>query len=159
MRLLMLAPYLSTGLALALFLLGACAPPAVPPPPIPGAGVPLTGPSGETLRLQGELARTPEEMARGLSKREHLPEGAGMLFVFPGETRIPFWMKDTYVALSIAFIAGDGTIVDLQDMETLSEELHYPRAPYRYALEVNQGLFARHGIRVGDRVGLPPLPR
>ncbi len=74
-----------------------------------------------------------------------------MLFVFPQEVTLPFWMKDTFIPLSIAFIAPDGTIVDLQDMEPRSEEFHYPRGPSRYALGVTRGLFARHGIKVGDR--------
>mgnify|MGYP001586407314 FL=1 len=61
-------------------------------------------------------------------------------------------MKNTYIPLSIAFISGEGKIVDIQDMEPLSEALHYPSALYHYALEVNQGWFQKYGIKVGDVV-------
>ena len=78
-----------------------------------------------------------------------------MLFVPGGDTRTGFWMKDTKIPLSIAFIASDGTILETQDMEPLSEELHRPARAYYYALEVNQGWFERHGLGLGDRVEIP----
>ena len=78
-----------------------------------------------------------------------------MLFVFPSDTEARFWMKDTPSPLSIAFIAADGTILDVQDMEPFSTELHRPPQPYRFALELNQGWFERNGFGVGDRVEVP----
>jgi uncharacterized membrane protein (UPF0127 family) len=87
-----------------------------------------------------------------------MPEDVGMLFVFPADTDGPFWMKDTLIPLSIAFIAADGTIVNVQDMQPQSTDLHSPGARYRYALEVNQGYFARAGVKPGDKVALPTLP-
>jgi uncharacterized membrane protein (UPF0127 family) len=87
--------------------------------------------------------------------RESLPGDRAMLFVFGEDTQTGFWMKDTSIALSIAFIAEDGTILDIQEMEPLSTEAHQPPGPYRYALEVNQGWFRRHGFGPGDRVEVP----
>ena len=116
----------------------------------------LSGAAGERAELTVELARTPAERSRGLMFRDELPEERGMLFVFDGETKSGFWMKDTKIPLSIAFIATDGGILETQDMEPLAEELHRPAQAYRYALEVNQGWFERHGLGAGDRVEIPP---
>ncbi len=119
------------------------------------ATIVLTDDGGSRQELTVELARTAGERSRGLMFREELAEDGGMLFVFPGDTEAGFWMKDTLIPLSIAFIAEDGVILDVQDMEALSEELHRPPAPYRYALEVNQGWFREHGLGRGDRVEIP----
>lgn len=110
---------------------------------------------GARAELTVEVPRTPEEFSRGLMFRESLPEDRAMLFVFGEDTQTGFWMKDTSIALSIAFIAEDGTILDIQEMEPLSTEAHGPPGPYRYALEVNQGWFRRHGFGPGDRVEVP----
>ena len=118
----------------------------------------LTGADGRTHQVKVELAATPADRQRGLMQRESMAEDAGMLFVFPADTDGAFWMKDTLIPLSIAFIAADGTIVDVKDMQPQSTDLHAPRARYRYALEVNQGYFARSGIKPGDKVELPGLP-
>ena len=120
-------------------------------------GAPLTritfvNKDGDEIDLLVEVADTPEERARGLMFRESLPEEQGMLFVFEQEGQASFWMKDTRVPLSITFIEGEGEIVDIQDMEPLSEELHGPAEPYLYAVEVNQGWFAENGIGVGSGV-------
>ena len=110
---------------------------------------------GARAELTVEVPRTSEEFSRGLMFRESLPEDRGMLFVFGEDTQTGFWMKDTSIALSIAFIAEDGTILGIQDMEPLSTEVHQPPGPYRYALEVNQGWFRRHDFGPGDRVEVP----
>ena len=110
---------------------------------------------GARAELAVEVPRTPEEFSRGLMFRESLPEDRGMLFVFGEDTQTGFWMKDTSIALSIAFIAEDGTILDIQEMEPLSTEVQQPPGPYRYALEVNQGWFERHDFEEGDRVDVP----
>ena len=115
----------------------------------------VSGAGGAREELTVELAQTAQERGRGLMGREELPEDGGMLFVFPQDTEAGFWMKDTLIPLSIAFIAADGTILDVQDMEPLSEEFHRPPAPYRYALEVNQGWFRERGLGPGDRVVIP----
>jgi len=115
----------------------------------------IGGDEGDGVELTVELARTAGERSRGLMLREELAEDGGMLFVFPGDTEAGFWMKDTSVPLSIAFIAEDGTILDIQEMEPLSEDVHRPPEPYRYALEVNQGWFEEQGFGTGDRVEIP----
>ncbi len=119
------------------------------------ATIVVIGGEGEGVELAVELALTGVERGRGLMDREELPEDGGMLFVFLGDTQAAFWMKDTLIPLSIAFIAADGTILDVQDMEPLSEDAHRPPEPYRYALEVNQGWFREHGLGRGDRVEIP----
>ncbi len=119
------------------------------------ATIVLTEDGGSRQELTVELARTAGERNRGLMGREELPDNRGMLYVFPQDTETAFWMKDTLIPLSIAFIAADGTILDVQEMEPLSEEKHRPPAPYRYALEVNQGWFEERGFGTGDRVEIP----
>ena len=105
---------------------------------------------GEATELMVPVARTTSEVEKGLSGLSQLPGDGGMLFVFSEEGRIPFWMKDTYVPLSIAFLDSQGRIVDIQDMEPLSETLHVSASSFRYALEMNKGFFADHGIGKGD---------
>jgi hypothetical protein len=119
------------------------------------ATIVVIGGEGEGVELTVELARTAGERSRGLMFREELAEDGGMLFVFPEDTEAGFWMRDTLIPLSIAFIAADGTIVDIQDMEPLSEDTHRPPEAYLYALEVNQGWFGHHGFGPGDRVEIP----
>ena len=116
------------------------------------ATIVIVGGESEGVELTVELARTAGERGRGLMFREELAEDGGMLFVFPEDTEARFWMKDTLIPLSIAFIAADGTILDIQDMEPLSEDTHRPPEPYRYGLEVNQGWFREHSLGRGDRV-------
>lgn len=110
---------------------------------------------GEIFFLAVEIADTPDERAVGLMNRESLPEDAGMLFVWPEDTGSGFWMKNTLIPLSIAFIDAAGVIVDIQDMQPQDDTLHYSSSPYRHAVEANQGWFAEHGISPGDTVTLP----
>ena len=122
---------------------------------LPTATITLLDAAGERTELTVELARTAAERGRGLMFRKEMAEERGMLFVFDRETKAGFWMKDTKIPLSIAFIAGDGTILETQVMASLSQDLHRPAQAYRYALEVNQGWFERHGLGSGDRVEIP----
>lgn len=118
----------------------------------PRGNVVLINSQGARIYVQAEVVSSPEEMVRGLMGRTSLEADSGMMFAF-GETGTnPFWMKDTLIPLSIAFISQRGVIVDIQDMEPLSQRFHHPTQPYRYALEVNQGFFSRHGIKVGNQV-------
>jgi uncharacterized membrane protein (UPF0127 family) len=112
---------------------------------------------GGKVELMVEIADDPPEQTRGLMERTALGEDRGMLFVYPDEQVRSFWMKNTLIPLSIAYIASDGSIVDLQDMKPLDDDPpHYVSAePARYALEVNEGYFEKHGIKVGDRADLP----
>ena len=94
-----------------------------------------------------ETADTPEERSVGLMHRESLPEDQGMLFIFEQEGQHSFYMRNTLIPLSIAFIEGEGAIVEIEDMEPLTDDLHSGPEPYLYAIEVNQGWFARQRHR------------
>lgn len=110
------------------------------------------------VTLAVEVANTPPTRALGLMNRTHLDERAGMLFLFEESGRWSFWMKNTLIPLSIAFIDQRGEIVDIQDMKVAPDpkegpfEFYQPEKPYQSALEVNQGFFKRQGIRVGAKV-------
>ena len=103
-----------------------------------------------------EVARTPQEQARGLMARKRLGEREGMIFVYAADRRMSFWMKDTLIPLSIAFLAADGEILQIEDMKPLDLTPVTSHRSARHALEVNEGAFERAGARVGDRVRLPP---
>ena len=103
--------------------------------------------------LAVELAATPKARVCGLSKRVQLPDNQGMLFIYPDLGQRSFWMKDTQIPLSIAFLDDSGRILSIQDMTPMqTNERYHSLQPVRYALEVNQGWFAAHGIGVGDIV-------
>ena len=99
-----------------------------------------------------EIADTQETQEKGLMWRESMEEDRGMLFVYDRDSRKSFWMKNTKIPLSIAYIGADGTIREIYDMEPLSTRTVDSRYSVRYALEVNQGAFERHGIKTGDKV-------
>lgn len=101
-------------------------------------------------RLQVELASTNAERSQGLMFRETLPDDHGMLFIYPQQRILSFWMRNTSIPLSIAFINADKRIIDIQDMQPYDETTVQSAAPATYALEVNQGWFAARGIGVGD---------
>jgi uncharacterized membrane protein (UPF0127 family) len=113
--------------------------------------------SGDRVEVRVEIADSDAERARGLMGRTALAEDRGMLFVFDEEQPLSFWMKNTLIPLSIAFMDSEGRIVDIQDMKPLDDDPpHYVSAePARYALEVNQGFFEKRGVEVGDRTDLP----
>ncbi len=109
--------------------------------------------------VRAELVITPAERARGLMHRTRLPADEGMLFVFGSPALQSMWMANTLVPLSVAFIDPQGIIINIADMEPLSDRLHSSAAPAAYALEVNRGWFAARGIGPGDRVkGLDRIP-
>jgi uncharacterized membrane protein (UPF0127 family) len=108
--------------------------------------------------LHVEIAADQASQARGLMFRRSLPANDGILFDFgePGIYR--FWMKNTYIPLSIAFLDESGKILKIEDMEPQNLEKRYSSPPNtRYAIEVNQGWFDRYGIRVGDQAVLPAV--
>jgi uncharacterized membrane protein (UPF0127 family) len=105
--------------------------------------------------LEVEVARAPEDQRTGLMNRSSLGERAGMLFVYETDRRLTFWMKNTTIPLSIAFVASDGRIVQIEDMEPLSLAPVRSTRSVRYALEVRQGLFEELGVRSGDSIVFP----
>lgn len=124
-----------------------CGSPAAAQPPLPTVTLEVGG-----HPVQAEHAATPEALREGLMHRTALAADSGMLFEL-GEPDIHcFWMKNTLIPLSIAFIDSDGRIVDIQDMAPQNLTPHCPTAPITRALEMNQGWFLRAGVRPGDRV-------
>jgi len=117
------------------------------------------------VRLITEVANTPPTRALGLMNRTHLDDRAGMLFLFEQSERWSFWMKNTLIPLSVAFIDTTGTIIEIQDMKVAPDpekgpfEFYQPRKPFQSALEVNQGFFKRQGITVGAKVSFIIWPR
>ena len=107
--------------------------------------------------IRAEVARTPLQQQTGLMFRATMAAHEGMLFVFDGLERRCFWMKNTLLPLSIAFIADDGRIVNLAEMEPQSQDSHCSSEPVRYALEMNQGWFAKRGIKPGFKLKGAPF--
>ena len=102
--------------------------------------------------IRVEVAQAPEERARGLMGRKQLGDSEGMLFIFETEDYHSFWMKNTVIPLSIAFVSKEGRIVKITDMKPLTLDSHAPPKPVLYALEMKQGWFSTNGIKVGDLV-------
>jgi uncharacterized membrane protein (UPF0127 family) len=135
----------------------------VPGPATGTAVVPASGryayllePAGRpAARVSLEVAADEASRQRGLSNRSELPAGTGMAFLFPRDTTVRFWMKDTLVPLQIAFVGGDGRVVGLFEMPPCHQDpcpTYGPTMPYRYAVELPSGSFTAAGIRQGDRV-------
>ena len=138
------------GLAAALIAQGATA--ANPLPTIP---LSING-----HKITVEVAATPDQRATGLMHRFSLQPEHGMVFVFERAEPLAFWMKNTFIPLSIAFVAPDGRIVNVDEMAPQDESTHASRGPALYAIEMRKGWFAERGIRAGDIVkGLPEPKR
>jgi uncharacterized membrane protein (UPF0127 family) len=128
-------------------------------PDVPGARLPVATLVVGNVKVSAELAANREDRARGLMFREILPEDHGMLFLYPEEVPLTFWMKNTPLPLSIAFADAGGRILRIAEMEPHSEAPVYSGAPVRYALEMNRGWFERNGVFVGDAIrGIPRIP-
>jgi hypothetical protein len=111
-------------------------------------------------KITAEVAATLEHRATGLMHRFSLQPDHGMVFVFERAEPLAFWMKNTFIPLSIAFIASDGRIINVDDMAPQDETSHRSKGPALYALEMRKGWFAERGIRAGDTVkGLPESRR
>ena len=114
-------------------------------------------PPSRTLTIRGqtlvvEVASTPETRATGLMNRFSLRQDHGMLFVFEAPQPLAFYMKNTYIPLSIAFVDANGRILNIEDMRPLDESTHWSRGVAQYAIEMRQGWFAAKGIAAGDLV-------
>jgi uncharacterized membrane protein (UPF0127 family) len=105
--------------------------------------------SGDEVALNVELARTVEEHSKGLMFRKELKDGEGMLFIYDRDQMLSFWMKNTILPLSIAFISHNGRIIEIKDMYPQSVQPVKSSRSVRYALEVPQGWFERTGITDG----------
>ncbi|HSH90145.1 MAG TPA: DUF192 domain-containing protein [Ramlibacter sp.] len=108
-------------------------------------------------RIDAQVAQTIDQRTIGLMFRKEMPQHEGMLFVFEQPTVQCFWMKNTLLPLAIAFIADDGTIVNIDEMKPQTLESHCSAKPVRYVLEMNQGWFTKKGIKAGTRLAGPPF--
>lgn len=105
--------------------------------------------------IDAQVAMTPEQRQIGLMFREEMPPTEGMLFVFEQPSKQCFWMKNTLLPLTAAFVADDGTIVNLADMKPQTTDSHCSEKPVRYVLEMNVGWFAKKGIKAGSKLAGP----
>ena len=112
--------------------------------------IPLEEASGGAVRVEAEIAANVDERAEGLMWRKAVPEGSGMIFVYPRDERMSFWMKNTLVPLSIAFIDSRGVLREILDMEPQDLTPVKSAGYRRFALEVPQGWFAKNGIEAGS---------
>ena len=110
-------------------------------------------------RITAQVALTPEQRQIGLMYRDTMPLQEGMLFVFERAEKQCFWMKNTKLPLTAAFVADAGTIVNLAYMKPMTEDSHCSKQPVRFVLEMNQGWFAAKGIKAGSKLTGPPFQR
>ena len=130
----------------------------------PSSAQSMPQPRLPTVQLQAgmhnivaEVARTPQQQQTGMMMRTEMAAHEGMLFVFDDVSPRCFWMKNTLLPLSIAFIEDDGTIVNIAEMKPRSEASHCSEKPVRFALEMNQGWFSKRAIKAGFRLQGPPF--
>jgi uncharacterized protein len=109
--------------------------------------------------LDVQLAQTPEQRQIGLMFRKEMPQHEGMLFVFEQPATQCFWMRNTLIPLTAAFVADDGTIVNLADMKPQSDDSHCSSKPVRFVLEMNVGWFAKRQIKAGYQLSGQPFSR
>jgi uncharacterized protein len=107
--------------------------------------------------IDAQVAQTPEQRQTGLMWRRDVPQHEGMLFVFEQPATQCFWMRNTLLPLTAAFVADDGTIVNLADMKPQTTDSHCSKEPVRYVLEMNQGWFTKKQIKAGFKLGGSPF--
>lgn len=108
-------------------------------------------------QIEAQVALTPEQRQIGLMFRAEMPQHEGMLFVFEEPAQQCFWMKNTLLPLTAAFVADDGTIVNLADMQPQTTDSHCSAAPVRFVLEMNKGWFAKRAVKAGFRLTGQPF--
>lgn len=105
--------------------------------------------------ISAMVAKTPDERSTGLMFRAQMGPSEGMIFVFDDPAQQCFWMKNTLLPLSAAFVADDGTIVNIEDMAPQTLDSHCSKKPVRFVLEMHKGWFAKRGIRPGQKIAGP----
>lgn len=143
---------LRTALAWTLALASSTAALALEPQGQPQLNLPRTELRAGMFRIDAQVAQRFEERQIGLMHRTSMPAHEGMLFIFEQPAVQCFWMKNTLLPLTAAFVADDGSIVNLADMQPLDERSHCSSQPVRYVLEMHQGWFAQKGIRPGAKL-------
>lgn len=116
-------------------------------------GLPMMELTAGFYRIEAEVAANNPDRMRGLMHRRAMPQQRGMLFVFPNSAPHCFWMKNTLIPLSIAFLDAGGRILNIEEMQPQTEDNHCAAQPARYALEMNAGWFAQRGLKPGDQIG------
>ena len=147
------------SLVLGLGLMGA-GPTATPPAAAQGQAqptLPMVALQAGIHLVKAEVADDERKRAIGLMFRESLAPNHGMLFVFREKAGHCFWMRNTPIPLSIAFLDDDGTIVNIEDMAPRSEDSHCPKRPVRFALEMEQGWFGKRGLAAGAKLASPQV--
>ena len=109
--------------------------------------------SAGMYQIDAQVAQTPRQREIGLMFRKEMPQTEGMIFVFEQPATQCFWMRNTLLPLTAAFVADDGRIVNLADMQAQTEDSHCSKEPVRYVLEMNQGWFAKKNIVAGSKLG------
>ena len=102
-----------------------------------------------------EIADTPEARQRGLMRRDSMPSDHGMIFVFPNERQLSFWMKNTRIPLDIIYLSRDGVVVSIHQLKPYDTTSVHSARPAQYAIELNQGAAAETGIKPGDMLAIP----
>ena len=118
----------------------------------PQLDLPRTKLAAGMHQIDAQIARTPEQRMTGLMHRKEMPQHEGMLFVFEQPSQQCFWMKNTLLPLSIAFVSDDGTIVNVDEMQAQTLESHCSHKAVRYVLEMNKGWFSKRGIKPGMKL-------
>ncbi len=109
--------------------------------------------------IQAEVAQTPEQRSIGLMFRSSMGTNEGMLFAFEEPGQQCFWMKNTLLTLSVAFVDDDGSVVNIENMKPQTLDSHCSKKPVRFVLEMNDGWFAKRGIKAGFKLGGKPFAR
>lgn len=123
----------------------------------PQTELPRTALSIGMYRIDAQTASTSAEHATGLMFRTEMPQHEGMLFVFEQPAQQCFWMKNTLIPLAVAFVADDGTLVNLDEMKAQTLNAHCSEKPVRYVLEMNAGWFSKKGLKAGDKLKGAPF--
>ena len=123
-----------------------------PPEEQPQTHLPRIQLSAGMHLIDAQVAQTPEQRQIGLMHRRDMPVTEGMLFVFEQPATQCFWMKNTLLPLTAAFVADDGRVVNLVDMKPQTLDSHCSSEPVRFVLEMNQGWFAKRGVKAGSRL-------
>lgn len=113
--------------------------------------------SAGMYQIDAQVAQTPQQQQVGLMFRKDMPQAEGMLFVFEQPSTQCFWMKNTLLPLTAAFVADDGRIVNLVDMQPLTLDSHCSEEPVRFVLEMNQGWFAKKNIKKNSKLAGAPF--
>ena len=125
----------------------------------PQTGLPVVELGAGMHLIHAEVARTEEQRAIGLMNRRDMPANNGMLFVFEDANVQCFWMRNTLIPLAVAFVADDGTIVNVDEMKPLSDASHCSAKAVRYVLEMNKGWFDKRGLKAGTKLRGGPWPK